>query len=558
LKFRVHGSWFRVGGTAFLVAILLPAAAFGGEADTEEGWVAAVYREFYAGDLRGALTRYEESVDADPKNPHAADALLRAAFCREKLGDLDGALKLALRVKLEYPRAASACSRAEEIQKRLEGRAAWKREREGFVRENEKLRLLITDLSQQLEKALTSLQKGARDEEERKREVVDLKERIDGLNLEKIRLKKKLEAHAAGNRPEAGLSPEEVLERAEEDLEVRKQVTREMAEHWFQTGLKHRAEEKLDEAKAAFEKCLELWEEHPKAREHLLRIGALQGDPKSLEEALLRRLEIRKEIRILEKKRELGETFRVAFELYRAEDYGRAEVLFLTALNILARDLPEGPEFDRQKDLAARYHSLCREQSNRVEGGGAGARLHSLEVLIHVASLPHGRLDGFAREADLQFARTLGPGAPALYAALEPAQFRAFHEILESEGRTVVDEKTLLVTRTKRVLQKFLEGPEKPTPGFSLQITPRLVGVRPLLLVSLNILHAHTRKVRLPGREGVVAVPEFFSQHFTAELQLPPKGGLLLAGPRNPFRKGGMEEDAENPEDLVVVIEGVG
>ena len=34
--------------------------------------------------------------------------------------------------------------------------------------------------------------------------------------------------------------------------------------------------------------------------------------------------------------------------------------------------------------------------------------------------------------------------------------------------------------------------------------------------------------------------------------------GLLLAGPRKPFRKGGMDKDAGAPEDLVVVIEGVG
>ena len=99
--------------------------------------------------------------------------------------------------------------------------------------------------------------------------------------------------------------------------------------------------------------------------------------------------------------------------------------------------------------------------------------------------------------------------------------------------------------------------PEPESRG-GLRDGPRFVGVRPLLLVSLNTLHAHTRTYRLPGREGAVAVPEFFSQHFTAELQLPPKGGLLLAGPRNPFRKGGMDKDAGAPEDLVVVIEGVG
>jgi tetratricopeptide (TPR) repeat protein len=559
--FRVSGFGFRIVALSVLLAHMLTAgSAFGGEPEPrpESDWVAALYREFYAGDLRAALELYERSAEAAPGHRLAPDALLRAALCREKLGDLEGALKLAMRVKLEYPRAAAARSRAEEIQKRLEGPAAWTREKDTLVRENESLHIQITELSVQLGKALASLKEGARDEKDLKTEVEGLKGRIDSLNEEKTRLQARLESHVATRRSEAELSPDEILREAERDHDVREGVKRQMAEHFFRTGLKLQAEEKWQEARDSYERCLDLWDGHPKARDHLLRVGALLGDPESMQEELLRRLEIRKEIRNLEKKQELGKTFRDAFELYRAEDFQGAEELFLEALNLLVRDLPEGPEFDRQKDLAARYIQLCRDEAERGMSEKKGDRSHTVEVRLRVITLPHSMLTSFAREHKLVFARATGGGQPALQAPIAKGQIPEFVRTIGPEGEVVLNETTILVMKTARLVQKFAPGRGKTSPGFTLQITPRLGPSGTVLQVSLNTLHTEKRAFRLPGHREDAELAEFFSQHFAVELALPREGGILLAGPRNPFGEFQREKTGPDREDLVVVIEVVG
>jgi len=261
-------------GVAVLVLVTLIAPARAGE-NADRAWVSAVYRETCAGDLEGAVAEYESIQARFPDHPRASESLLRSALCREKKGDLQGALRLALRVIAEYPRSAGACSRAEEAQKRLEGRAEEKRVYEGLLADNEALRRKIESLLGQFDKAKASLQKGAEDEAQRRLEIETLQEKIDALAREKAQLRKNLEERFTKREESRDLAPEELLKRLERDAEVAEREKRAMARHLFNTGLRLQADRRWADARRNYEKCLELWDEHPAARKQLFQVGSL-------------------------------------------------------------------------------------------------------------------------------------------------------------------------------------------------------------------------------------------------------------------------------------------
>ncbi|MCU0723382.1 MAG: tetratricopeptide repeat protein, partial [Planctomycetes bacterium] len=354
-----------------LVLACLPAVAWApprdsAAADDPAGreWVEAAYAEHGTGDLAKARERYEAIAARHSSHPRAPEALLRAALCREKEGDVEGARALCRRTIEEHGKTPSARSRAEEILARLEGastRAARERESGAAVRENEALKLNLAALQERLDQALASLREGAKDEARRRGEIEGLRSKIDDLSRDGAKLRERLRSLQAG-APEERLAPEEILSRLEQENAVKEEQRRFLAENYFRTGIRLEGEERLQEALENFRQCLALWDGHPKAREHLMRVGALLGDPESRQREILSQLEIARELRIQEAKIELGNALREAFEAYRKGAHEDAWKLFRRALDILVRDLPEGPEFDRQKDLVARYIRLCQKE----------------------------------------------------------------------------------------------------------------------------------------------------------------------------------------------------
>ncbi|MHC5036014.1 MAG: tetratricopeptide repeat protein [Planctomycetota bacterium] len=545
----------RGGWIVWLAAAILapPAAA---EENALRTWVQGVYQEFYSGDLKAAVDTYQKFQSHFTTHRRAPDARLRTALCWEKRGDLEKALQLARKVKSEYPRAAAACSRAEEVIKRLEGQAAQKREFENLFQENEALRERIALLSSDLTRATESLQRGAQDEAERLREIETLKARIEALLKEKSRLQQKLEARRAAE--EENLTPEEILSQLEREHKAREEKKRIAAEHLFRTGLRLQGEEKLEEARENFRKCLELWDGHPKAKEHLMQVGALLGDPKSIQKEMLRQLEIQKELRVQEKKQELAVTLRNAFDLYRAKSFEEAARIFRKALDILVQFLPEGEEFDRQKDLAARYIRLCQKASASRDAKPPTG--YALETRLQAVLLPRPAFQAFLNTHALHFAKRKG-ALSAAHAILTSEQKNALLSLIREKGTVVLNEKCLLVTQSDRTLRKFLLREDgKPGPGFSLKLTPRITDGKLRLTLAANILLAPTKTLRFPGKKSPVEIDEVLSQHVSSELEIPARGTGLVAGLRNPFppETGEEEKKTENPKDLLFIVEVLG
>ncbi|GEM_PF-2890387 len=537
----------RLAALGALLALSAPFAR--AENGAESAWVRAVYLEFYAGDLASAVASYETLAADHPGHERAPEALLRSALCREKFGDLDGAIRLARRAKTEYPQAASTLSRAETALKRLEGRAAWNRVNESLGQENEDLRLQIASLRGQLDRLRDTVQEGARDEAARRREIEDLKGRIGSLQKEKERLQEKLESHTAGGKEEEELTPEEILRREEADRERREKFRRLMAENYFQTGLALMKDEKFEEARKNFRRALQLDEQHPRAQDYLIRVGALLGDPESMQKEVLRRLEIKKEVRILEKKQELARAFRNAFAFYRRDAYPEAQRLFRKALDILVRDLPPGPEFDRQKDLATRYIRLCQqEEASSREGAPESGR--SAEVRIRAFLLPPGTLRRLAEPRRIAFQGGSGTFLPA--APLSGKKAKAVAGDLAREGAVRMDEKRLLVPGDEERLERASgSGEDGQGAGFTLVLRPDPGAGALRLRVALTVRLASGEAMDLPGDGGPVRVPRRLSQALEGEIEIPAGGATLLAGCANPFpdRPG---------DDLVILVEVVG
>lgn len=549
MRLRPNPIW-----SAWLLSLL--AGTVQAQEDADRAWIDAVYRESFAGELESAIADYERFAERHQDHPRAPEALLRSALCRERLGDLQGAMRLARRVKEEYPRSAAIVSRAETALQRLEGRAARERELETLVRENQDLRLQGAELTAKLDEALQQLKTGVRNEAELIGEVEALKERIRGLNVEKEKLEKKLAARRKEPAEGEDLSPEEILTRLEQEHRVREEEKRFIAEHFYRTGRRLQSEGKLREAADNYRQCLEWWDGHPKARESLLQVGSLLGDPESRQQEILRRLEIAKELRILEKKQELALTFRKAFTHYNRKAYPEAADLFRQALDILVRDLPAGPEFDRQKDQAARYLRICQEQRDD-ESEGHGAPAPGREWRLRVFALSARTLAGICEAQGLRF-DPVGVPAPNLGSTRVPAEQTAeLAKRLETTGDLLEDRRLLLLTGEPETVT-VTGGRDKAETGGSLTLVfrpPPEPGTAATLAIEA-VLPARPACV-LPGDGEPVRVAETLSHRLETELRLNPNGGVLLAGLRNPFAK---PEDAEDDGRtlLAILLEVIG
>lgn len=544
----------RMPALAAALAILLAAlgAAARAQDDADRPWVEALYREFYAGDLGAAVKAYEDFQARFPRHARAAEALLRSAACREKSGDLAGALALARRVADEYPRSAPAASRAEEILQRLEGQEAWESERAALARENDDLKVRIAGLLDSLDDAAASMREGARDEAERLREIDAMKGRIEELQAEKARLEERLRSHIVKRDGEEELSPEERLRRLEIEFEARLDEKRYLAEHYFRIGIRLQAEERLEEARTQFQKSLEYWDEHPKAREHLLQVGALLGDPESIQKDMLRRLEIQKEVRLQERKQELAKTLRTAFDFYRARAFDEAEKSLWKALDILVRDLPESPDFEAQKDLATRYIRMCQKESKARKGGPAPG---AFELRLRAFAVDRDTLRSAAAELALAF--TAPPAGGFAAAAPGPGRTAAVLERIVGRAAPLLDERALLVPDEGLTLARFLPAAQgDPAPGVTLVIEalfgegPRRAALRAEGVFVLSPPPA------LPG----AAAPrrDTLVQALAGAFDVPIGGALLLAGLRNPFPAASDPPGraVETAEDLLLVLEG--
>jgi tetratricopeptide (TPR) repeat protein len=529
---------------------VLPASE-GAEDSTGREWVEAAYAEHFTGDLRAARERYEAIAARRPGHPRAPEALLRAALCLEKAGDIEGARALAQRVLSGDGTATAARPRAEELLARLEGlsaRAARERESEAAVRENEALKLNLAALQGRLDQALASLRRGAQDDAQRRAEVEGLRSNIEELSREGERLREKLKSLQPAAKEEQ-LTPEEILSRLEQANAVKEEQRRFLAENYFRTGVRLEGEERLQEALENFRQCLALWDGHPKAREHLLRVGSLLGDPESRQKEILNQLEIAKELRIQEAKVDLGNAFREAFEWFRKANYEEAWKLFRKALDILVRDLPEGPEFDRQKDLAARYIRLCQREMKAAPAGAEG----SVEVRVRVLACSGRRLAAIAGEVGLTFG-PCGSGVPGgALAAVPAARKEALEKAFSGAGAPLLDEKLVLSSGVSRVLEKA--GPGGVPSPFALTLAPRIEAGRLDLEASAKATFPPGRALDLPGSGGPVGAAAALTQEVSARLDIPAGGAILLAGLGNPFAKG---PGAAEAGELLIVIETVG